>query len=94
MRVVDHQEDLGFLCHGGHGAGRVIDQPRSRLRGLLHGAGDGAEDAAAGRGRVRGLGWLQMLPLRGGRNRGARGAIGALQVHHVAIGQVCHETTV
>lgn len=94
VRVIDHQEDLGFLCHGGCGAGRVIHQPCSCLCGLLHGTGDGAEDAAAGRGRVRGLGWLQMLPLRRGRNWGARGAVRALQVHHVAIGQVCHETTV
>lgn len=93
--VIDHQQDFGFLCHGGHGPGRVIHQSRGRLGGLLHGAGDGAEDAAAAAGGwVRGLGWLQVLSLRGRRHRGARGAVGALQVHHVAIGQVGHETTV
>lgn len=94
VRVIDHQEDLGFLCRGGCRAGRVVHQSRCCLRGLLHGAGDGAEDAAAGGGGVWGLGWLQVLSLCGRRHRGARGAVGTLQVHHVAIGQVCHEAAV
>lgn len=92
--VIDHQQDFGFRCHGGRGAGRVVHESRGRLRGLLHGAGDGAEDGAARRGGVRGLGGLQVLSLRGRRNRGAGGAVGALQVHHVAIGQICHKTAV
>lgn len=43
---------------------------------------------------MRGLGGLQVLSLCGRGNRGAGGAVGALQVHHVAIGQVGHETAV
>lgn len=90
--IINHQKDLGFLCLGGGRAGRVLHQPRRRLRGLLHGAGDGAEDAAArGGGVLRGL---QVLSLRGRGHWGARGAVGALQVHHVAIGKVCHEAAV
>lgn len=92
VRIIDHQEHLGFLCHGGRGAGRGLHQPRGCLRGLLHGAGDGAEDAAGG--WVWGLGRLQVLSLCGRGNRGTGGAVRALQVHHVAIGQVGHETAV
>lgn len=72
----------------------MINQSCSCLCGLLHGTGDGAEDAGTSRGRLRGLRWLWVLSLHGRRNWGARGVVGTLQVHHVAIGQICHETTV
>lgn len=90
--IIDHQQDPGPL-NNRCGGSRRLHRPRGGLRALLHGTGEGAEEAGPwrGEGGRQGLG----VPALHGRGRGrAGGAVRAVQVCHVAIGQVGHEAAV
>lgn len=90
--IIDHQQDPGPLNNRCGGTQR-LHQPWGGLRSLLHGTGEGAEKAGSwrGEGGCQGLG---VPPLHGGGSRRAGGGVWALQVCHVAIGQVGHEAAV